>query len=461
MQNDKPSSLSPETARAVFGFVQEKLPAQGLFGGLRWRTALQPFPLGEPLARQLNDLGRVLLKFYRAANLLYRQSVEGKQPGWIATLLDQGKPAELIALQRAAAFKQAIPRVIRPDVLLTNGGFMLSELDSVPGGIGLTAWLNLTYSQWAEAHPELAVGEIIGGRDGMLKGFASQFGSAARVHIAVSPEAATYRPEMEWLCAQLNQSPGAESASRYAVREVSANGVAEGDAVYRFFELFDLPNLPEARALFELAEQKKIQLTPPPKPILEEKLFFALLWNRNLREFWRREVGERFLEILLAHVPRTWVLDPAPLPPHAAMPGLEITDWQQLKSFSQRERDMIIKISGFSALAWGARGVFLGSDLSQGDWSAAVDTALAAFPQNPYLLQQYHRPDTQPVAWFDETQDAAAVMEGRTRLCPYYFIAGEGDGARATLGGVLATICPADKKIIHGMSDAILTPCCA
>jgi hypothetical protein len=28
-------------------------------------------------------------------------------------------------------------------------------------------------------------------------------------------------------------------------------------------------------------------------------------------------------------------------------------------------------------------------------------------------------------------------------------------------GGVLATICPADKKIIHGMKDAILVPCVA
>jgi hypothetical protein len=29
---------------------------------------------------------------------------------------------------------------------------------------------------------------------------------------------------------------------------------------------------------------------------------------------------------------------------------------------------------------------------------------------------------------------------------------------RAVLGGVLATICPADKKIIHGMSDAVMLP---
>jgi len=27
------------------------------------------------------------------------------------------------------------------------------------------------------------------------------------------------------------------------------------------------------------------------------------------------------------------------------------------------------------------------------------------------------------------------------------------------VGGVLATICPADKKIIHGMKDAVFAPC--
>jgi hypothetical protein len=38
-------------------------------------------------------------------------------------------------------------------------------------------------------------------------------------------------------------------------------------------------------------------------------------------------------------------------------------------------------------------------------------------------------------------------------------VSGEGDAARAQLGGVLATLVPADKKIVHGMADAILAPC--
>jgi hypothetical protein len=45
--------------------------------------------------------------------------------------------------------------------------------------------------------------------------------------------------------------------------------------------------------------------------------------------------------------------------------------------------------------------------------------------------------------------------EGRLRLCPYYFVV-EGE---ARLSGALATFCPPDKKIIHGMVDAALLPC--
>jgi hypothetical protein len=52
-------------------------------------------------------------------------------------------------------------------------------------------------------------------------------------------------------------------------------------------------------------------------------------------------------------------------------------------------------------------------------------------------------------------------MPGRVRLCPYYFVSGDGDAARPKLGGVLATVVPADKKIVHGMRDAILAPCSA
>jgi hypothetical protein len=62
-------------------------------------------------------------------------------------------------------------------------------------------------------------------------------------------------------------------------------------------------------------------------------------------------------------------------------------------------------------------------------------------------------------SYFDFARNVVVPMAGRVRLCPYYFVAGEGGAERAQLGGVLATICPSDKKLIHGMKEAILAPC--
>ena len=88
-----------------------------------------------------------------------------------------------------------------------------------------------------------------------------------------------------------------------------------------------------------------------------------------------------------------------------------------------------------------------------------MDQAIAAFDRTPYILQRYHRPKLVDAAWCDFERNQVVSFRGRARLCPYYFVTGEADSARAWLGGVLATICPADKKIIHGMRDAVMAPC--
>src|SRR5436190_8772041 len=240
--------------------VRQVLPPEGLFAGHDWRISVAPFPLGAKLAEQLHSLGRVLLQFYRATNLLYRKSAEGKEPSWVADWLDQGKPSELIELQRSEALKNELPRVLRPDLLLTEHGFSVTELDSVPGGIGLTGWLNQTYANLGA--------DVLGGREGMLQGFASIFGEAPQVHIVISEEAATYRPEMAWVARQLGND-------RFNVRSPNFTDFTEGEAVYRFFELFDLANVPGAPKIFDLAAAKRLRLTPPPKPCLEEKMLLA------------------------------------------------------------------------------------------------------------------------------------------------------------------------------------------
>jgi hypothetical protein len=133
--------MMPTSAADRARWVRDKFPPQGLFAGQTWRLAPEAFLLSQELVAKFEALGPQLVAFYRACNVLYRHSVQGTLPRWIADYLDAGKPKELVELSRRDRFKGHIPRVIRPDVILTDGHFFITELDSVPGGIGLTGWL--------------------------------------------------------------------------------------------------------------------------------------------------------------------------------------------------------------------------------------------------------------------------------------------------------------------------------
>lgn len=134
-----------------------------------------------------------------------------------------------------------------------------------------------------------------------------------------------------------------------------------------------------------------------------------------------------------------------------------LNDWRDLAGASQKERDLIIKISGFHETAWGARSVVLGSDCSREEWQQGIEQALQLAPTNLHLLQEYRKPKrvSHPLYAKDGAGQPAASRDGRLRLCPYYFVI----GGQARLSGALATFCPPDKKIIHGMVDAALLPC--
>ena len=423
--------------------LRAEIPSAGLFAEKDWLLSPEPLRLGADGIEELEKLGHRLLLFQRASNELYHRSASGKAPAWIAEYLDCGKPPELIEFARRKQFRNDVPQVIRPDLLLTADGFAITELDSVPGGIGLTAWLGKTYA---------ALGfDVLGGAAGMVAGFRSILGDHA--DILVSEESSTYRPEMQWLADRANEA-GAQWSVQRAEDFIPRSALPVPRSAYRFFELFDLPNIPAANALMDAAATGSVRVTPPFKPWLEEKLWLALFWSRPLRDFWRRELSERHWLALQKYIPQSWVLDPAPLPHHAVLPWLNISSWEELAAFSQKERDFVLKVSGFSPEAWGSRGVTVGSDVPQTEWAAAIHGALADFAHHPHVLMRFAHSRIVEHPYFDPATGELRTMRGRVRLCPYYFVT---DG-QAKLGGALATIVPADKKLIHGMRDAILVP---
>lgn len=425
--------------------IRQSFPAEGMFRDKEWVLSPDAFALDSETVRLIEALGPALRAFQRACNRLYFEGLEKPELAWVSQLLDQGKPAHVIALGRQARWRDDLPSVLRPDLVLTEDGVCISELDSLPGGIGLTGWLNETYAAMGQS--------VIGGGDGMIDGFAAAF---PHEDILISRESGDYQPEMEWLVTRLNERSSGFPRSVMNPWNLTSRELA-GSSIYRFFELFDLDNVDLSAEMLKMAQDGEIQFTPPLKAFLEEKLWLVLFWSPQLRSWWRSVLSEDHLDLLQKCIPKGWVVNPAPLPPFAVYPGLNIQSWQEAKRFGGKQRELVLKISGFSEVGWGSRSVSIGHDLSQEQWAAALDEALASFLTNPFVMQRFHRAKVvNHPAWNEEKQDTA-MMRSRVRLCPYYFVP---KGAEETqLGGVLATVCPADKKILHGMRDAMMLPC--
>ncbi len=459
-----------------FSDVLDAHTRDGFFSGQSWRLSPRAFVLGAEQLKTIETLGNACVHFYKACEQLYLKSALQKnilrngqlRADWVAQLLDRGKPAWLVEHARAKALHGQMPMLIRPDLIMTETGFALTELDSVPGGVGITAFLNELYGE-----KEI----VVGGKDAMIAGFARIIEALALgdkknlVVIAVSEEAAAYRGEFEWLAARLrgrfslNVRVGAAEelcagTSENAIHLAGKNGAERVCGIYRFFELFDLEKLPCRDALLKCVETGGVQLSPPMRVFQEEKLFLALFWHPRLVEFWKQALPPKDLALLKAVIPPSWPVEPAEnFPPHAlihgpAVGGVPLTDWAQLSRAAQKQRDYILKLSGFHPNAWGARSVTLGNDVPSQEWEASLKEALDNAHKHPFVLQHFEHPSLQSHAVFNEAGEVED-FPCRVRLCPYYFNVQNA----VSLGGVLATACPVDKKIIHGMSAATLVPC--
>jgi hypothetical protein len=143
------------------------------------------------------------------------------------------------------------------------------------------------------------------------------------------------------------------------------------DAIYRFFELFDRPNIPHLELIQYAIKKQWVVCTPPLAPHLEEKLALALFHHPALQAHWQKSLLPEDRAILQQVIPPTWVLDPTPMPSQGVVAGLTLEgapvhQFSDLGTQSQRLRRWVVKPSGFSPLAWGSRGVTIGHDMAQG-----------------------------------------------------------------------------------------------
>ena len=434
-----------------------------LFAEKSWRLSPKPWPLPEGTVGELHSIGQACLAFHQALERLYLKSRSGSRilrngnltTPWVAEYLDAGKPEWLADHGAAKAVKGSVPPVLRPDLIVTPDGSALTEMDSVPGGIGLTAFLEKLYlGEDSHDIPE-----------SFMESLASLCPDTDNpsVLLTVSEESADYRPEMEWLAEVLCELGHKVKVGRPEQLKPRPEGVffdgEKQDVIYRFWELFDHEEVTVMREICSAVDQGLVKVSPPMRTFQEEKLSLGLFWHHRLEDYWRENLSKPEFKLLRKIIPHTWILDPADLPPGAvlagpAIGGTPMSSWRDLAKASRKERELVVKASGFHETAWGSRSVVVGNDASSEEWGNAIDHALDTFPEPVQVLQEFRKPARLRHDVYEESGETQS-MEGRLRLSPYYFV----KNGEARLSGTLATFCPADKKIIHGMKDGVLLPC--
>ena len=241
----------------AYDTIHRALSKQPLFEAKSWQLSPEAWPLTRAQLAELEQIGAACLEFHQALENLYLRSVAGKNllrnkpllAPWVAEYLDRGKPARLVEHARDGRLRGAFPTVLRPDLLLTDDGFALTELDSVPGGIGLTAFLNRLYegevpsakcqvpsagADTQNSKPDTqnqppAAGAIVGTDDAMVETFYASLAAllpakrSPLIALVVSDEASTYRPEMRWLAAE-QQRRGRRAERGRAADRLDAGG---------------------------------------------------------------------------------------------------------------------------------------------------------------------------------------------------------------------------------------------
>ena len=118
--------------------------------------------------------------------------------------------------------------------------------------------------------------------------------------------------------------------------------------------------------------------------IVDSVAWSALLRLRPLQEFWRLELRENHRVRLTELLAETWIIDPAPVPPHAVIPGLGIQDWRVAPTHLSDGRGAALYTrdeSGQTKVIWGP-------ETDPSTWTEEIERALSLFQQDQICLLQ-------------------------------------------------------------------------
>lgn len=389
-------------------------------GPIPFRLSPEPLILTKDQFRDIKRIGVEVVSYFWAAQELYLTDPRAQM------LLDKDIPEELCGKKKFNFL------FLRPDLILTDRGFKLCEIETSPFGLALADILNRAYRS---ANMETAV------ETEKLRNYL-QLHTPRQGLVVDSSKTKAFRGQMRYLAEKLLSHA---TRRKWSVADVS-DSLRTDESIWRAFYLGDF-NQDMSVKQFMLNRLTKLDTThhvPGLFPQMEEKVLLSLIWDKRFKAYFRKRLGAPSVEFLQGLIPHTWVLGHEEHFLHD-LPGKTVSTLA-LAGLGKHERTYVLKASGFGkSPSWGEGVTFL----HKISGTRAASTIRDALDSTGHFVVQKFREGVKLKTSYME-HGMIIPFEGRLRLTPYF------DTDKGDLLTMKATL-RANTELIHASTDSINT----
>ena len=382
-------------ARATKVFLYQGAQATQLSTALPFHVTTDPMYISAESWKSLEDFGRALAQYYQAF-----AKIRGEKPKYI---------------------------FLRPDILLTEHGFKVCEVETSPFGFSLSLFLSENIS--------VPSGQQIGSSQKAIQLFCKRW----REYSGKNSGTFVYTDHSRLFTGQLTYL--SEACQRQGL-DMSVKHVQEAQRLIRNAPMYRCFYWYERSRDYRVSQfcQTHSQLIPSGNDIYEGKHMLALWQNPFVRELLPAPDQEVISNFFLP----TWVITnqvPTDFP-------LSISEWSEIAELPKSKRYFVVKrVGNHPDASWSRSVVFLHKRTKK-----EVQYALqrAMLEPGEWVIQQFIGNDKYTIRHANRTLSAVEEMKGRIRITPYYdFQTGELLVAKVTVRR--------DTLFIHGATDSVNT----
>lgn len=361
---------------------------------VNFRVSPTPFKLSRKQKTEIEDIGKAICCYMDYCIELYKTNESAHE------LLDRGKPKEYKNVQDAKYL------FLRPDLILTDSGFCLCEIETSPFGLGLAEVLNRTYGN--EGH-ETAI------HQNQLKNYIqSKIENSGT--IAYSDKVKSFAGQLDFMAEQVFSGNG----KSWDATKVNSNMVSNKQ-IYRAFYLTE--QFTDENVANLLKQSSHIYL-PTSTPQFEEKALLSFIWDKRYVQSFRDRLGESTFDLLREIIPKTWVLGEEQYVDGGLPNGKQ--DSLSLAELSKGSRKFVLKQSGFTTSSSWGEGVKFLHKMGSGKALEMLKSAQED-KEHLYIIQEFNQGKAVPMSFIDD-DGIFKNINAKIRITPYYAYMGNEKG---------------------------------